>query len=161
MRRLVLCAGMLAGLAGCNQTGPTQIDLNAFRQPFEGGVHTVRSDHGGVILSYAMRVNRYRESGTPVRFDGRCDSACTLYLSLPRSQTCIAPGASFGFHLPFGSSSEGDREAAKYLLRQYPSWVRSWIRSKGGLSRTLKRMSYSHARRFLPRCKNKSPADWY
>lgn len=110
---------------------------------------TIRSDRGGVYIDYVLRVARARKSGEQVRFAGRCDSSCTLYLSL-RDQTCIMPGAFFGFHLPYGST---DNELARRdMVKKYPSWVRSWIVREGGLEPDIKTMGYEEARQHLPEC---------
>src|SRR5262245_38819221 len=69
---------------------------------------SIGSDGGGVVIQYGLRMLRWRQSGTKVRFSGPCRSACTLYLGLSSSQTCISPGASFGFHSPFGASGRGN-----------------------------------------------------
>jgi hypothetical protein len=116
---------------------------------------TIRNDRGGQVINYALRMLRVKEAGRSVRFSGRCDSACTLYLALPRSRTCISQGASFGFHLPYGASPAGNRIAARYLLSSYPGWVKSWIQGRGGLSGQIKTMSYAYASQYLPTC---SPA---
>ncbi len=125
----------------------------AFAFPFSGfpGL-TIRGDRGGQVIAYALRMKRLERSGGKVNFSGACDSACTLYLALPRHQTCVTPGASFGFHLPYGASREGNRIAANYLTRNYPGWVRSWIRAHGGLTHQIKTMDYSYARQYLPAC---------
>src|SRR5918994_3365846 len=60
----------------------------------------IGGDRGGYVVQYALRMLKLKQSGKPVQFAGKCQSACTIYLSLPRSQTCIAPGSSFGFHAP-------------------------------------------------------------
>lgn len=112
----------------------------------------ISNNSGGQIAHYALRVSTARQAGAKVVFAGRCDSACTLYLSLPKRHTCIQPGAAFGFHLPYGASQRNNKVAAKYLLRKYPSWVRSWIAAKGGLTSSLKTMGYAYASRFIPRC---------
>lgn len=117
---------------------------------------TIRNDRGGQVINYALKMLRMKEAGRSVRFSGRCDSACTLYLALPRSKTCIAQGASFGFHLPYGASSRGNQIAARYLLSSYPGWVKSWIRSKGGLNGRIKTMSYAYASQYLPTCNTAS-----
>jgi len=121
--------------------------------PFSGfrGL-TIRGDRGGQVIQYALQMKRLERSGSKVRFAGRCDSACTLYLALPRSQTCVMSGATFGFHLPYGVSREGNRIAANYMMRNYPGWVKSWIRANGGLNGRIKTMSYSYARQYLPTC---------
>lgn len=113
---------------------------------------TIRGDRGGEVISYAIRMKELEEAGRDVRFSGSCDSACTLYLALPRSQTCITQGASFGFHLPYGASPRGNKVAAQYMMRQYPGWVKSWIRNNGGLTSGIKRMNYAYASRYIPTC---------
>lgn len=112
----------------------------------------IAGDKGGQIIKYALKVKKVERSARSVEFAGSCDSACTLYLSLPNSQTCIMQGASFGFHLPYGASSSGNKIALDYMWRSYPTWVRSWIRSQGGLSGNLIIMEYSFASRHLDKC---------
>ena len=113
---------------------------------------SIGSDRGGVVINYGLRMLRWRQNGTRVRFSGSCQSACTLYLGLASAQTCISPGASFSFHSPFGASSRGNRVAQAFMMRNYPGWVRSWIRSQGGLSGSMKTMGYGYASRFMKPC---------
>jgi hypothetical protein len=113
---------------------------------------SIGSDAGGVVINYGIRMLRWRQNSTKVRFTGACRSACTLYLGLASSQTCISPGASFGFHSPFGASARGNSVAQSFMMRNYPGWVRSWIRSQGGLSGRIKTMSYGYASRFIKPC---------
>lgn len=120
--------------------------------PWPQNVHTVRHDSGGYVIDYAIKMRRMERSGQPIRFSGRCDSACTLYLALPKSQACVSKGAAFGFHLPSGSSSRGDRIAANFMLNIYPAWVRKWLDANGGLTTQLKVMRYDYARQHLPEC---------
>jgi hypothetical protein len=120
-------------------------------------VVTIRNDRGGMIIEYAVRARKLERAGSRVRFAGSCDSACTLLLGLPRNRVCITKEASFGFHLPYGSSRNGNRAAAEYLIRSYPSWVTSWLRANGGLTGWIKRMDYDRLRRHLPMCKTGLP----
>jgi hypothetical protein len=113
---------------------------------------SIGSDAGGVVIQYGLRMLRWRSSGTRVRFTGACRSACTIYLGLAASQTCISPGASFGFHSPFGATGRGNAVAQSFMMRNYPGWVRSWIRSQGGLNSQIKTMSYGYASRFMRPC---------
>lgn len=115
---------------------------------------TISADHGGRIVNYAIKISRIRREAGYVRFDGRCDSACTLYLGLSAAHTCVTPQAAFGFHLPFGVSQHAAATAARYMLGQYPGWVREWIAARGGLTHGLKTMPYSYARRHMPACGN-------
>ncbi|EKF40152.1 hypothetical protein [Nitratireductor indicus] len=113
----------------------------------------VRNDPGGHVVDYMLRVKEFTRQGRQVQVIGRCDSACTLFLSLPASQICVESGARFGFHLPFGGNREGNRVAKNFMLASYPGWVREWITSKGGLSSRLIVMDYEYARLFVDVCK--------
>lgn len=53
---------------------------------------------GGPIAEQVVLVNQLRASGTTVIIDGKCASACTMFLGVPRS--CVTPGARLGFHGP-------------------------------------------------------------
>lgn len=113
---------------------------------------TIRQDQGGLIIGYSMAMMKLRDSGTKVKFAGRCDSACTIYLALPPEQTCITRGAMFGFHAPSAATREASLIAQDYLLESYPDWVKAWITSRGGLSGKLITMDYAYASQFLDRC---------
>lgn len=112
--------------------------------------YPVINDHGGHVAAYIMRAERLDRAGLRVRFAGRCDSACTVYLGLPRA--CVTRGVSFGFHLPFGAKAKGNEAARRYLLSAYPAWVRAWLKEEGGLTASVKRMGYSYASKHLPTC---------
>lgn len=124
----------------------------AYAFPTSGSI-SISGDRGGYVVVYALRMLKLKESGKPVQFRGRCDSACTLYLALPARQVCVTPKTTFRFHMPYGASASGNRFAASYMLRSYPGWVRNWIRSKGGLSSKTISMNYAYASKFLPSCK--------
>jgi len=115
-------------------------------------VKTISGDRGGYVIDYAIRVLKMRRSGGFVRFDGACDSACTLYLSMPKSKMCVTRNASFGFHLPYGAGARGNQVAADFMMKNYPGWVRGWIAKRGGLTGYIATMTYADASRFLPTC---------
>ena len=113
---------------------------------------TVRDDRGGQVILYGLRMLKWREKGIQVRFDGQCQSACTLYLGLSQEQTCIGRGATFSFHSPYDAGGRESKIAQDYMMRNYPEWVKLWIESKGGLSRRMKTMPYGYASIFLKPC---------
>lgn len=113
---------------------------------------SISNNSGGRIIDYAKKAAQFRNSGAMVRFTGRCDSACTLYLALPKHQTCISPGAYFRFHSPSARSQRSARMAQSYMMRKYPGWVKSWIARNGGLSGRLVTMDYSYASKFMRSC---------
>lgn len=137
---LVLFSLALGGAAGRAQAGPDSPPI------------LVASGSGGSVVEFARRVSTARQVGQGVAFIGRCDSACTLFLSMPSSRVCIVPGASFTFHRPYGASEDFNAWAANYLLDSYPGWVRRWIISQGGLTDRSLRMDYVYASRFIPDC---------
>jgi hypothetical protein len=51
---------------------------------------------GGSFGDYDPIIERYNRSGELFVIRGRCQSACTLFLSI--RSACIAPNARFGFH---------------------------------------------------------------
>ena len=111
------------------------------------------SDKGGYVASYVARLVTLREEGRKVAFAGECDSACTLFLALPRNQVCISPGAFFGFHAPSAPTASGAEAAGAFMLNQYPNWVRRWIAEQGGLSARLTLMDYSYASQHIDPCR--------
>ena len=113
---------------------------------------TIAADSGGFVIDYAIKMFQMREAGTKVRFAGRCDSACTLYLALPAKQTCVDEGAYFRFHSPQAATARDIQSAQAFLMGKYPGWVRQWIKSQGGLSDQLKTMDYTYVRQFMPTC---------
>ena len=121
-------------------------------------VKTISGDRGGYVVEYAIRVLKTRRAGGFVRFDGACESACTLYLSMPKSRVCVTRNASFGFHLPYGAGARGNQIAADFMMRNYPGWVRGWIAKRGGLKGYIATMTYADASRFLPTCPSEQRA---
>jgi hypothetical protein len=135
----LVCAALLAALtATAAQAESTQVIING--------------DSGGQIIDYAMRYANYQRDKSKVRFEGRCDSACTMFLALPSNQTCLSPGAYFRFHSPYGGTEQQDAIAADILMEKYPEWVKSWIAENGHLTDKLIKMDYDHAKKFLKPC---------
>jgi hypothetical protein len=120
--------------------------------PRTGSEHVIRYDRGGYVIDYAIDMLKMEKSRRPVKFAGRCDSACTIYLGLQKAQTCITPAAKFGFHLPFGSDRRGNKVAASFMMKKYPKWVHNWLKENGGLSAELKVMPYSYASQYIKPC---------
>lgn len=113
---------------------------------------SIAEDSGGEIIQYLLRAAEIRENGGQVRIEGRCDSACTLYLALPGDQLCLTENAYFRFHLPLAEDAEMAEEAARILMMKYPDWVKSWISANNGLTQELKTMDFAYARQFVRTC---------
>ena len=147
LKRTILVAGLVVAVwhEGANATplGGAMRGQNITR---------ISNDRGGYVIQYAARLNRLSKAGTEVQFTGPCLSACTLFLALPKSQTCISPKASFSFHAAYGAGPKGNRIATSYMFNKYPGWVQTWISSHGGLSRRLITMRYEYAAKYLKPC---------
>ena len=113
---------------------------------------SIYANSGGSIGLFVLRAAKLRNSRTLVKFSGRCDSACTLFLGLPPRQMCISKGAVFRFHAPMHKSPRAASYAKKYMMRKYPGWVRSYIGANRGLTNRLITMDYKYARRFIRTC---------
>jgi hypothetical protein len=112
----------------------------------------IHDENGGAIIDYAMRLAEYREGEVKVRITGRCDSACTLFLSLPTSQLCISENAYFRFHAPIDDENKIDPVATELMMRKYPEWVRTWIAEREGLDSRLLTMTSEQTLPHVPRC---------
>lgn len=156
MNRILVAFAAMTLLGGCSTVGgstaSTSDSAGSGARP-SVREYVVRNDSGGYVVAYAMRVAELKRGERKLRFAGRCDSACTMYLGLPRDKVCLEPGAYFRFHRPTARSSATVATATDFLMRSYPGWVRQWIAANGGLTSSLKTMGYDHASKFLPTCK--------
>ncbi len=112
----------------------------------------IAGDTGGNIVKYAMQATAYRNAGSTLHVNGNCDSACTIYLSLPAKQLCVTPGANFRFHAPMATNKRAAAVAHDFVTGKYPKWVLSWIKNNGGLNAKLITMDFTFARQHLPTC---------
>ena len=99
----------------------------------------ISGDHGGQIGPYLDRYEQLRASGQTIVIDGLCASACTIILAkIPRDKICVTPNAHLAFHAAWDSGAQGraiaNPEATRVLYSMYPSKVRHWIASQGGLT---------------------------
>src|SRR3954468_22272958 len=98
----------------------------------------ITNDRGGQIGSYVIKYQRLASAGESVIIDGLCASACTILLSeLPDDKICVTSRATLGFHAAWNYGPDGrtstDPEATSLLYSNYPTPVRRWIASQGGL----------------------------
>jgi hypothetical protein len=99
----------------------------------------ITNDRGGQIGRYVDRYEKLRASGQAIVINGLCASACTIVLgTVPYDKICVTPNAELGFHAAWDFGKRGrvipNPEATKELFSMYPSQVRRWIASRGGLS---------------------------
>lgn len=90
MKRIIACIL----LSACTTGAPGGYDISMM-YPRDGVVH-ITDDPGGFVSDRIEHIDALRESGALVVIDGKCASACTLYLVLDK--TCITKSARLGFH---------------------------------------------------------------
>jgi hypothetical protein len=155
LARLVVASFGSAMIAPAHAERQAAINYSGSSAKALGGI-VISGNSGGKIIHFALKVAQARQSRTLVRFAGRCDSACTLYLGLPSRQVCISEGAYFRFHAPVGRTARASAAARKYLMRKYPGWVRAFLARHNGLTNRLVTMDYSYARRFIKPCETRT-----
>jgi hypothetical protein len=80
---------------------------------------------GGRTKDFAQDVARFRQSGEPFRIVGHCQSACTMFLALPK--VCIAPGAELLFHA-------GENAAAtSRMFNAYNAKLKAYLTAQGAM----------------------------
>lgn len=81
----------------------------------------VRHDYGGRVEPYVARLAMAEGRGEAVRIGPvECDSSCTLFLGAANS--CVSPGAVFGFHAPWIGGPNGgvvDRQMTALFASAY------------------------------------------
>jgi hypothetical protein len=118
----------------------------------------ILSSPGGQVGVFLDLFERMRDSGERVVIDGPCLSACTLVLSMvPASRICVTRRAILGFHAARSIDRRGrmyaEPEASELVLEAYPSPVRGWIRSRGGLTSRLLLLRGRELAAIYPSCR--------
>jgi hypothetical protein len=80
---------------------------------------------GGKTVEFAQDVARFRQSGEPFQIVGHCQSACTMFLALPK--VCVSPGAELLFH------AGNNADATRRMLNSYNSKLRSYLKARGAM----------------------------
>jgi hypothetical protein len=148
---VMLAALLMVGSQTPLRASPIAFNAQVIDREFHDAIE-IENDAGGYVAEYALRLYEMKEARRRVRFAGACDSACTLFLALPASQTCITESAYFRFHAPSAPSTTAAAAVQAYMMRKYPKWVRTWIVAQGGLSDHLATMSYQYAQNFMRSC---------
>jgi hypothetical protein len=84
---------------------------------------------GGRFSRYDPIVAKYNRSGAPFRIEGRCRSACTLFLAIRNA--CIDRNAVLGFHganFPGVPAARAKRNTA-HMLNAYKPALRRYLLS--------------------------------
>jgi hypothetical protein len=140
--KTIFLAAVLCGVA----LPPAQAEVRILASP------------GGEVGPFLDLFERVRESGERVVIDGPCLSACTLVLSMvPADRICVTRKAILGFHAARSVDARGrmyaEPEASEVVLEAYPSRVRGWIRSRGGLTSRLLLLRGRELAAIYPSCR--------
>jgi hypothetical protein len=105
------------------------------------GPLVITNDPGGIVATRAARVALIGDR--EVRIEGRCASACTLYLAAPN--VCVTPDAVLGFHGPSHWGFPLPRADFDYwsrvIARHYPPTLADWFMREGRHSQTMQTIS--------------------
>jgi len=117
----------------------------------------ITGDKGGQIGPYLYKFVALRSVGERIIIDGPCLSACTLVTAvMPRSQICVTPRASLGFHAAWAPDQAGrktmHRAGTKLVYKIYPKQIRSWIARNGGLNDRMIYLSGRQLATMYPSC---------
>jgi hypothetical protein len=132
--------------------------LAAVPPSIKDGRVTITDAPGGGVQVWEQKWTWIKKKEVPVKIDGPCASACTMVLDV--ENLCITSRAVFQFHMAYfrfgsGGAVNSNYYTAAYLYNHYPSWVRSWIKSQGGLRKDDQKlidMPYAYAKNYLPTC---------
>ena len=118
----------------------------------------IGDDVGGRIGTYVEAYSAVRSSGQRVVIDGACLSACTLVLGIvPRERICVTHRAMLGFHAAWMPGPAGrpipSAIGTQALWEVYPSYLRRWINSRGGLSSKMIFLRGRELASMYPRCR--------
>jgi len=113
---------------------------------------------GGQVGPFLDLFDQVRQSGERVVIDGPCLSACTLVLAMvPNDRICVTRRAVLGFHAARSVDRRGrtyaEPEASQLVLQTYPAGVRTWIRSRGGLTSRLLLLRGRELAALYPTCR--------
>ncbi len=120
----------------------------------------IHDDHGGIIEQYQAREQAWEYAGKRIIIDGRCASACTLYLHSP--YTCATSRASFWFHAARDAVAYRgrviigpiDRSESNMMIGYYPPRIAGWVQQHGGLGPHLIVLRGREMRGLVPQCRN-------
>jgi hypothetical protein len=86
---------------------------------------------GGYFTRYDPIVARFNRSGELFRIEGRCQSACTLFLSI--HNFCIERSASLGFHGGRCGKGETSVSSTRHMRSAYNGRLRRYLDEHHGM----------------------------
>lgn len=133
MSRFAPFAVAILVLTGCVSTNMPAISQTASQSASQGAPIIIRNDHGGNVAANIVKRQQLAASGRQVQLRGFCDSACTMFTTLPNA--CLAPNATFGFHAPSLTGTKTQAPLVGDLIGQFyrngikRKWDASWSKS--------------------------------
>jgi hypothetical protein len=88
---------------------------------------------GGYFTRYDPIVARFNRSGELFRIEGRCQSACTLFLGI--QNVCIERSASLGFHGGHGGKGEISVSSTRHMRGAYNERLRHYLDEHHGMEK--------------------------
>jgi hypothetical protein len=80
---------------------------------------------GGRTESFETIVQQYNQSGEPFRIEGRCNSACTMFLAI--RNVCVVGSAQLGFHSGHDRYGNLRPAATNRMLNSYNAKLRAYV----------------------------------
>lgn len=81
--------------------------------------------HGGKFHRFDPVISEYNQTGKPLRLDGSCASACTMFLSVKHA--CVVRTATFLFHAGRDRNRMQSAQASGHMLRTYRAGLRKFL----------------------------------
>jgi hypothetical protein len=81
--------------------------------------------YGGWFTRFDRIVSRHNQTGELFRIEGRCQSACTLFLAI--KNVCIEPGATLLFHAGHDGHGNISATATNHMLGAYNAELRDYL----------------------------------
>src|SRR4029078_6872909 len=88
---------------------------------------------GGYFTRYDPIVARFNRSGELFRIEGRCQSACTLFLGV--RNVGVERGASLGFHGGRGGKGEISVSSTRHMRAAYNERLRRYLDDRHGVAK--------------------------
>ena len=80
---------------------------------------------GGRTEYFDTIVQQYNQSGEPFRIEGRCNSACTMFLAI--RNVCVVRSAQLGFHSGHDRQGNIKASATNHMMNHYNGRLRAYL----------------------------------
>jgi hypothetical protein len=80
---------------------------------------------GGLTEYFETIVQQYNQSGEPFRIEGRCNSACTMFLAI--RNVCVMRSAQLGFHAGHDRHGNIRPASTNRMINSYNAKLRAYV----------------------------------